>query len=445
MTYTHTRFSDLKTSLAARLGDPNNVFWSDPELGIRLIEALRMWNAYTGYWRDRAQFATTVGEAFYDIPAKVPNLRGYSVTGQSTFIDIEYHLLENPGVPWTGTDQFNQADVQVAIQRRRDQFLVETGCVITRSPLFTAPPAQIGCVPLPTDKVIDIRRLTWTSLDNVVAQLWRTDEFALTGFAINWPQNVSNSSIPLNGPGMYSVSTTPPLTIQLAPPPQDDGQLQMWSVNSGTPVDLNNSLLGIPDDFAWVITLGAMADVLSADGQGRDDVRVKYCDQRWKEGIELARMSISVVQARINDVPLTMGSLKALDGFRPDWQNTSGMPDSVAMAGLNLMALAYVPNDVYSVNVDVVRNAPLPTGDNDYVQIGREFLDVILDEAQHACTFKEGGLEFITALPLYQRFTQAAMLQNDRLRANARFMQALDNRAWLEEANRPRLLKAANQ
>src|SRR5437879_5962275 len=122
MPYTHTSLSQAKTALAARLGDPVNVFWTAAELAVRLVEALRCWSAITGYWRDRAQFVTTAGEPFYDLPAVVPGVRGYSVTGVDAVTDLQYHLLEPPTpVVWSGTDQFSLTDLTSAIQRRRDQ------------------------------------------------------------------------------------------------------------------------------------------------------------------------------------------------------------------------------------------------------------------------------------------------------------------------------------
>ena len=55
-------------------------------------------------------------------------LRSYNVTDLQLLTEIEYQLIEPPsGATWTGSEMFTVQDILTALQRRRDQFLNETG------------------------------------------------------------------------------------------------------------------------------------------------------------------------------------------------------------------------------------------------------------------------------------------------------------------------------
>ena len=416
MAYGYITFAQAKSQLAALLQDPGNVFWTDTELGVYIREALRTWGAFSYYWKERGVFATSAGTAFYDLPTEIPALRAYTVTDGDLVHAIEYHLLEPPSVPWSGTDQFSLDAVTAALQRRRNQFLVETGCRVDQ---FTAnvAPVQIGRTVL-DDDVIDIRRAAWFDGD-LYYRLDREDEWSIAGYNPSWPQDDQT-------PYAYSVSVAPPLTIQLAPPPINAGMLDLQAVR--TQADLDPAIgvsMNMPDDYCWAVKWGALADLLGSDGQARDPQRAMYCEQRWREGINLARIGSSIMQAYINDSPVALVSQGELDEYSPNWQNTGGQPSMAAMGGLNLLTLADVPDAPYGVTVDVVRNSVVPADDGDFIQIGREELEAILAYAQHLAAFKMGGAEFEMTMPHYARLVQLAALKNERLLANAKDFDAL--------------------
>jgi len=49
-------------------------------------------------------------------------------------------------------------------------------------------------------------------------------------------------------------------------------------------------LLPIPANLAWAVKYGIMADMLGKEGEAQDTKRAKYCESRFGEGIELAKM-----------------------------------------------------------------------------------------------------------------------------------------------------------
>lgn len=422
----------MRSELAARLGDTGKVFWTDAELGIYIVESLRTWGALTGYWRERGTFDTTAGTTWYDLPTMLPTIMGYSVTDSDVVKSIQFHLMEPAtGTSWTGSEMWTLADVTAAVQRRRDQFLAETGRVVSHETQAVSPP-PVGRVVIP-DTTIDIRRAAWRTPEGAYNSLWRSDEWEIDAFSPTAQQTPGP-------PAVYSVTLVPPVALQLSPPPADSGTLDMLVVQSGATLDPAAGVeLGIPDDFAWIIKWGALADLLSGSVLGRDVARAQYCEQRWQQGIQLATLMPCVLQTLINDVQVNILSVSAMDADAPNWQNvTPAQPTLAVMGGPNLLGMSSPPDDVYGVTVDVVRNAPIPTADADKVQIGREELDVVLDYGFHLASFKEAGAEFDGSVQNLTRMIRMAAIKNSKLRAQSSFFDALGSLAIRDTQRRPR-------
>lgn len=436
MAYSWLTFSQAKTQLAAVLGDPSNVFWADAELGIYITEAIRTWAAFSFYYKQRGGFNTAVSTAFYDLPTQLPSLLAYSVTDRQLITEIQYHLLETAtnGGSWAGTDQFTYQDVVNALQRRLNQFLLESGMVLTFGSSVVVNPVS-GRFTL-SDTVIDLRRGSWLTTDNTHSVLWREDEWAISTYDQQWTQTPAT-------PVAYSVSVTPPLEVQLAPPPAANGTFEYIATLTGATLDpaSTGTILGVPDDHTPTIKWGTLADLLAQDGQGTDPARVAYCEQRWQEGIALAKLSTTMMQAQVNGVTVYTDSLWSLDASDGSWQNTEDEPLAAVMAGLNVIGFSPVPDGAYGITLDVVRKAPVPTADGDFIQIGREEWEAVLGYSQHLASFKMHGEDFAETNVWYDRMVRLAALKNDRLRANARYFKALMDRTQLEEQRRPRQRK----
>lgn len=441
MPFTHTFFADLKSALLRRLNDASAVFWTNTgtfkEIELYLHESMRTWGALTGFWRDRATFPTIANQLFYDLPLVLtPAHRAYTLKDQDLVAILQYHLLEPLNVTgYSGTEMFSAQIIQDAIQRRLNQFLSETGVVLTETSKVVSGGGN-GRVPLP-DQTIDVRRAAWKTAavpgPSVRSIVWREDEWGLNAFSPNW--NISPAT-----PSVFSVLAPPPVTLQLAAPPITSGTLEMLVVQTGTPIDPSTGvLLNIPDDLAWVVKWGALADLLGREGQSRDPSRADYCESRWRQGVEIARLYTSVVQVEINGVAARVDSLFDLDTNVPGWMSAApAKPNIVAMAGMNLVGLSPVPDAIYSITADVVRNAPVPVAEGDSVELGREELDVILDYAVHLASFKQGGAEFAATISHYERMFRQAAIYNDKLRAVSNFLETEGDRAVRETRHRLR-------
>ena len=102
--------------------------------------------------------------------------------------------------------------------------------------------------------------------------------------------------------------------------------------------------------------------------------------------------------------------------------------------------VAPVPDAVnpYSVTFDVVQNAPVPVADGNFIQLGREELDAVLDYSEHLAAVKMGGAEFAATVPLLQRFLRVAGQYNEKLRVTGDFLPATLGQTVKEDLRRPR-------
>jgi hypothetical protein len=437
MAYTHTSWIQAKTLLAARLQDALKVRYTDTEIGIYIAEAMRTWQILSSCWRERGTFNTDDSVVFYDLPTYLSTLRPRTITDADLVAQMQYHLLEPPtSYLWTGTEMFTLADLTSALEKRRNQFLVQTGCVLVNSTVTGISP-PVGRVVL-DDNVIDVRRLAWVDAEGVFLHLWREDEEVANSLSVGWNLNPAV-------PNSFSVAVTPPLQIQLFPPPLDAGTLDMISVKSGATLNpASGVLMGVPDDLAWVVKWGALADLLGKDGPAFDPIRAAYCEERWNFGVELAKLMPSVLQAYINDVSVPIESLVDIDSYYPNWQNETGIAQFVALLGPDLLAVVPVADALggpYSVTLDVLKNAPIPATNGEYIQAGREELDAIIGYAEHLALWKNGAFELKSSLSGWQNLLKLAWVRNDRLSASTKLMRLMMSHASHEERARPRLEK----
>mgnify|MGYP001602838546 CR=1 FL=1 len=85
-----------------------------------------------------------------------------------------------------------------------------------------------------------------------------------------------------------------------------------------------------------------------------------------------------------------------------------------------------------------MRNAPVPTLGAEFIEIGREHINTILDYAHHLAAFKMGGQEFVDTFGLSESFIRQAMIYNERIEAAVRNAGVIAGISRQEEVQRPR-------
>lgn len=448
MSYSWLTFAQAKTALANRLGDTSKIYWLDDELGRYIKEALRTFNSVAQIYRERCAFNTIPNQTYYDLTSTVdcgalstnpPALVGYSVLDRDLINDIQYSLIEFPTTNWAlqtpaMTDQFTLNDIVRAIERKRNEFLLLTALHQTHSQVLYGPPAGSGRVTL-SDSIIYIRRVAWKTADNSYIPLWRDDEESANFLLPNWANNPDT-------PITYSAFMTPPVSLQIIPPSNDVGTVDLITINNPPNLDETvGTLLNIPDDWTWILKYGALADLLSKDTQAYDPMRSQYCQKRYEEGIRFALSTSLLQQVVIDGIAVAPMSFEDFDAMLPSWQNqAAGTPTDMAVAGRNLIALTPTPDsNTHGVQLDVVRNIPIPANDAAFVQISREHFESILDYCVHIAMFKDEGPEFEATIPLANNLLQLAMQHNAVLRAEAKDYSVMEKYSTKEEIDRPRL------
>jgi len=441
MPYSHTSWGDLKDGLVDRLG--GGAFWTDTatfsEVGGYLREAMRLYAALSLRWKKRVTFNLTSGDRFYDL---APHIGFQNVTNREVAAQALYHLLEPPDTStwsWIGTEQFTIAQVANAIREMRDQFLLETGIRLVRRDQAVSSPNASGRYEL-TTPAIAVQRITWLPGVGNRVHLWREDEFQANSLAAGWHSSQ-------DAPSAYSVAVTPPITVQLIKPPSAAGTMEMVLIEPGADMDLASSTpLGIPDNLAWAVKWGVVADLLSKDGQARDHQRADYATNRYQMGVKLALLNPSVAVAYVNGAHVPVVSLQELDAMEPEWESTTpGQPQVLALAGHNLAAFWPTPDADYGVELDVTAEAPIPATDGADVQIGQEELSAISDMAFHLACFKMGADELSATMQASENLFAIATAQNERIRGFTTSPEPLHDRSQRERKRRRYRESSADQ
>lgn len=133
-----------------------------------------------------------------------------------------------------------------------------------------------------------------------------------------------------------------------------------------------------------------------------------------------------LLRVLVNNYPLGDSKLWDLDQGRPGWEAETGTPAVWAPAGFNQFVVWPQSADGGEpLIVEGVTPAPQPVADDEYVDMGKEQISMLVDYVEHIAQFKEGGEEFKTSLQRYQSFMRAAAQRNSLLMESNQF------RSWM--------------
>jgi hypothetical protein len=142
--------------------------------------------------------------------------------------------------------------------------------------------------------------------------------------------------------------------------------------------------------------------------------------------------------------PLIPTSLLELDLAMPTWRfhtTTSGgavptVPTLWAPISLTRIAVwpTYPVDSVNGLIADGVLRTPVLVLDSDFVNLGDEIVDVLVDMALHVAAFKEAGHRWRATRAYFDAFLQAAAEENGLLKQNQAYRRfaGLDRRRDLQ-------------
>lgn len=438
--FSYLTFAQAKQALELRLNSNGADTWLDVECGIYITEALREWNCLTQQWL--LDWTTTYTNASLPwqstgssvntlVGANTTSPRYQTLTDSYVYTVAQYHLMEPPNgnATWAGTGMFSLADFTQALQRRRDQILQATACNVGPfSNTFGVAPGN-NSIQLPdsvAQGILDIRRVRFIPAVGLgsPSTLYRDDTLAFEYFN-------NNFTTEFGVPFTYGIIGNSPQSIAFDASVSVPNTLDILAMISGgsiTPPAASPLL--IPDDWYWVLKFGMMADLLSKEVESTDFERAQYCAQRFNEGLQLMQQMPWMTQARINNLPVDTPSVAEADTFDYEWQSNPNAQLGIVRGGIDTFAVSpqpsFLENGVnVSVTMTLVGNAPVPVADGNFIQLSRDVLDVILDEAQHLATFKLGGQDWIQTMALHQNFVKLAAQTNRRLAESGIFESTL--------------------
>jgi len=427
--------ADLQARLYNTVSSASQQFWTPAELTTYLQEALRTWNSLTSTFRDTFSFPLSPGVQWYDLTSVGGSLRPMTLTDATLLLQLEYHLLEPLTtlypLSWAGSSQFGITNLLDAIGTARDETLSETGCTLTRSLV-----ASGGGRTTLLDSVLDIQRLAWlpnAGLGYLPVALESSDLQEKQDFDFAY---ASAGSQP---PETYLQSSDPPLAFDVDYTPPVPGRFEVLSVNAGGAESASTiTPLGVPDDWSWVVKFGALEELFSREGLAKDPLRADYSARRFQQGKELLKDAPALLSITLNGQALQVDAVRNGDDYNSGWQGTpAGQPTDCYIAGLNLLGFETPDAGSYTIGATVVENAPVPSAGTDYLQVGRDSYEVVLDYAQHLAALKLGGEEFQKTLPLFQNFLAFAGTFNAKLRELGFFQRPMYETSQLQEERSP--------
>jgi hypothetical protein len=407
----------------------NSVFWSTAELQLYLFDSLRLWNALTEFWKEN-YILDPGGDTWNNLGTIAGSPRLRTVTDADLYTRMQYMLLEPPSGAgtWTGTNQFDLASMQYALDKRRNEVIQAAFCNQGVALYPLSPNTRTSFLP---DTVLEPVRARFIPATGFGPPVWLSREDAESF------QYWEPFSPQLNGtPKAWDIISQSPLKISLDVGPNVPGQVEILSLNSGpafAPPDA--TLLGLPDDWAWLPMFGALGDLLDSEQLRTDRARAQYCKQRYSDGMKIIRQANWMVNSASEQQQSDILSLAKADWYNPGWDSpgaTDGNWNDIVVAGTDFMA---APGST-SVNLTLIGNAPFLDSTDTYVQCSRDVADVILDYAQHLACLKQANWQ--ESMPLVKGLFAAAGETNKRLAKLGLFAETLQEQGRLETIDVPR-------
>lgn len=434
MPYTDITLSQYISRISSLMDDTGAQYWTVPEIRLAVWEALRVWGAYTNYWRDRGTFSISPSDPtpYYDLSSLLPTLRSRSYTLGQMVKEMQLCLLEAAnGISGSGmSGQVSVGALLTAIQVARNRFVLDAHLPISVHSAEVNPPPLTGMVEFSQSSVF-VHRASWLDKKSGAwTNLWREDAWSIDKGNPEW-------TVEPGLPRVYSEAENAPLKMQLSPAPSNVGTLETLSVDSFD-IDLTNSnaTFGVPDEWVHAIKYSALSYLLYGEGQIKDPLRAEYAESRYQQAVGLAKDARSVIRLLVNNLPISLDSLASVDAGSPYWRNQSGPPQGMGVLYDILTCTPGIPSGVFGAAVDVVRSAPLPS-DADFMPVGGEELDHITDEVTHTLVFKCGGQDFKSTFQGHDSFMKAVALRNGVSAAKIKYISALFGQPQKEWRERP--------
>lgn len=432
--YNQYTLTSLTTEISNLLDDASQRYWTATEIQYAIQEGMYVWGALTSYWRTSGTFNTSVNQAYYDLSVQMPTLRTRTWTLGQMVQDIQFAILEAATNSVAGTGMSGQTTITAilnAVNRARNRFVLDSVLPFSVATTNVNPVPATGVVQF-TNTVGYLHRAAWQDgPSSAWYNLWRQDNYAADAGLNQWQATTAL-------PRVFSESNLTPLELQLIPIPANIGVLETISVSS---LMLNLASAGttfaIPDEWVHAIKWGALSELLSAESQINDTVRAKYANTRYRQSVDFAKNSKSIIRLMYGTQPLMIDTLNNIDAGLPTWRNQQGPPRHAGIL-YDLVAIAPgAPQKAYTLTADVVQSAPIPLVGADTIDLGPEDIGHLIDYVLHILSFKCGGRDLESSYARYNDFMDAAAFRGQINKAKIQYLKPSLEQPAREEGERP--------
>lgn len=438
-TYEHTTKAQFRTKVRNKLGKNSSAFWPDSEIDQSLEESLLTFGALSGFWKEEVGVLTIENKRIYNlhddndvISNKEAILPSYTV---QTIVDwLNKDLIESLSEVNPNTEFMDLAAWLKIIETKYNSFQLESGLIVSRISLEVN--ADQRSIVLP-DELIDVLRVTFKfSEDDLFKEnkLYEADEEQLASNE-DWVFVVN--SIPNYYANLYGSTNE----MKLFPAPSNHGVVDILFI-SGSKRNLTvEDLLLLPNNLIPYLKYGVEAEIFALSGPLNDPARSAYAQQRWNEGIQIAKNYTSVLSAKANERPIFLDYLESLDAHF-SLEKKRVPPSVLGFVGYNIFVTDIVPSrEIANLNLIVNANAKIPVEDEDFILIDLEYVDMLADYVVHLLMIKAGVAEIAATDNLKNKFLQISLAHNERLRMRGVTFETLTGITKRQEKSTPRLVE----
>lgn len=191
--------------------------------------------------------------------------------------DVQYALLEpvDGGLTWP-SGLWLLAEVRAAINQAQNEYLRDTGCLLTHTTIAAVP--MVTRHALPTDWMITAR-LAWIAADGTIREIPPGDDVEAD---LGFPEWESTGA---PRPQLWTDASEPTLQLQTMPGANQVGTLDLLYVALGTVLTGLGTPLTVPEDATPYVKWRMIGILLEKLGRATDVEAAQYCRQRYQEGV----------------------------------------------------------------------------------------------------------------------------------------------------------------
>jgi len=207
-----------------------------------------------------------------------------AITDTTILSEIQRVTIENAGdggATWPST-MWTQAEVLGYLNQRQNRFLAACALFWTHleTPIVLAQSDQ----PNPADWVATVL-IAYKNTAGLYHELPKMDAQELDYALPTWPG--ASSASPR---GYYEVDGNTTTTYVVPIPTAVGSALERFYVALGAALTAGGINFSVSDEFVPTIKYGCLAEMFSKVGQAANPVLAQACEERWTEGVELAKL-----------------------------------------------------------------------------------------------------------------------------------------------------------